>query len=261
LNERSPDNLCDFTFTINPHPFEIDTFHNNAIRVAHEIVEKHDNVYIMYSGGIDSEYIIKTFVEQKLPFKSILISTPYNRAELAWAVDFYKTYNIKPHVIQYTANELVDNLQRKVLSLGYASLLGVLPLVACDYVNDMNGSIVVGTGEPFTHPVVAASIPLVHDMYEFQFYIEDYDDRHPGAFYLYDLPLQYSMVNDAKYGSDVQKTKCDLYDVKYRKKMYYDKEFFDILNEIKLPVNKQFVRIGDADYRSVLLGNTSVTLK
>ena len=149
LKDRTPTNFCDFEIQMFPYEFNHDSFINQAKRVAHELAEKHDNLYVCYSGGLDSEFVLKTFYEEGLPITPVLIYTPYNQFESEWAYNFCKEKGIKPEVLSFSKNEIIDRLKQKTIDRNLFSLLGGLPLIVCDEVNKQSGKIITGYGDPF----------------------------------------------------------------------------------------------------------------
>ena len=95
LKNRSLENLCDFQVNIQPYIFKKGIFKEEAKRVAHELVESFDNLYIAYSGGLDSEFVLKIFYEEGLPITPILVDTPFNQYELGWAYNYCKNIGKK----------------------------------------------------------------------------------------------------------------------------------------------------------------------
>jgi hypothetical protein len=263
LCDRSEHNLCDFTMTINPYPFKQDTFKNNSIRVANEICNSHDNVYVMYSGGLDSEYVLSVFLENKLPVTPIMIVTPYNKMELTYAIKFYKKHNIKPEIVIYEKYEMFQKMIKWAKPRGYYSLMSALNLEICDIVSNKGGKLITGTGEPFT-PIRTNTITEQTNIIEFcewEFYINEYDSTHPGGFYTYDLELHHSMLTDVQYTGDMQKSKSELYGLEYRRKIYWDREFYEIFNTLKPNVKRYEVAINAKSYKDALLSNSSTTFK
>lgn len=238
LDKRTKDNLNDFSISIRPQNFKVDTFRNNSIRVAKEIFESYDNVHLLYSGGLDSEYVFKVFLEQNLPIKTILISTPFNKEETKFAIDFYKTHGQKPHIITYTKNEIIDAISAKCMALGYAHPIGALPLLVSDQIKSLGFNLVTGLGEPFVTGVPTNIQEKLSDYYnlpEHEFYLHHYDKSHPGAFYTYDIALHHSMLKDMVHTGDIQKDKSVLYGLEYRDKMRWSREFIEITSESMSP--------------------------
>lgn len=259
LKDMLQDKSLNFTLTINPYSFGVDTFKNNLVRVAREIVSTYDNVYVMYSGGLDSERVIKTFIEENLPFKAVTVSTPFNKKELSFAVKFYKSYGIKPYIIDLTKNQLFDGVEKKHNDHGYSAFIGILPLLVYDHMNSFGSKLVVGHGDPFTVKK-DVNLPIHYELYEDEFYLDNYDSSHPGAFYLYDLSLHYSMINNAKNYKDTQLLKSELYELPYRQKIYYDQEMYEGFKELNVNFTRRIVKIPQSDYKSILLGNQSISL-
>jgi hypothetical protein len=257
LTQRSSTNLCDFTLTINPHDFAIDTFKNNSIRVANEIYNAHDNVYVMYSGGLDSEYVLKTFLENNLSVTPVMIVTPYNKRELEYSIKFYRQNNIMPLVISYEKYEMFDIMTKRAKANGYFSLMCSLHLEICDIISAKGGKLVNGLGEPFTTTSKTDDQEIL--ICEWELYLNQYDNSHPGSFFMYDLPLHYSLVNDIVFQNDIQKSKSDLYGLDNRPKMFWNKEFYDIANQLAPAIDKYQITTTAELYKAALQSENPTT--
>jgi hypothetical protein len=243
INNRTPTNICDFKITINPYKFELSDFHLNATRVAYELTDSYNKLYIGYSGGLDSEYVLKTFHKQNLPITPIIIDTPYNKFENKWAFNYCKEINVKPEVLTFTENEIVDKLKEKTIDRGFYSLLGGLPLILCDEVNKIGGSLLTGYGDPFTVIPGHQSYSPISTKLEFSewdYYLDAYDSSHPSGFFTYDLGLLYSLINQINYSCHAQKAKYILYQLPERIKMFWKKEFYTIFREMKTKIDVQY---------------------
>lgn len=237
LSERSPENLCNFDVIIKPYEFETGIFLDNAKRVAKELSDIHGRLYLGYSGGLDSEFVLKTFHEQGLPITPILIDTPFNQLELAWAYNYCKENNIKPEILSYSKNEIIDKLKEKTIDKGFYSLLGGLPLIICDEVNKLGAKSITGYGEPFTtipgkQPNHKISTRL--EFAEWDYYLDVYDNSHVSGFFTYDLGLFHSLIQQISYGVSTQSAKYNLYQVTPRQKMFWQEEFYVIFREMRL---------------------------
>jgi hypothetical protein len=89
LSDRSKNNLCDFTITVNPHTFNFDSFENNSNRVVLEIANKYEKLYLLYSGGILS--LINGFYQ----------SQDFNRQRILWNNGINYLASIIPEYIVY----------------------------------------------------------------------------------------------------------------------------------------------------------------
>lgn len=239
LNNRNKDNLCDFDINMVPYEFKSGKFTDEAARVAHELVEKNDNLHICYSGGLDSEFVLNTFLKESLPITPILIDTPYNQVELEWAHNFCKEKNVKFEILTYTKNEIVDKMKEKTIDRGLFALLGGLPLVVCDEVNKVSGKLITGYGDPFeVHSGIQPNNPIPTNLCfsEWDYYLDSYDNTHPSGFFTYDLGLFYSLITQIDYNCKLQESKSKLYGLKERQKMFWEDEFYSIFREIKLNI-------------------------
>lgn len=239
LNNRSTDNLCDFDIQMEPYQFKPGNFNDEAIRVAHELVEKHEKLYVSYSGGLDSEFVLNTFLKEGLPITPILVDTPYNQFELQWAHNFCKEKNIKFEVLTFTKNEIIDRMKEKTIDRGLFALLGGLPLVVCDEVNKVNGKLITGYGDPFMLNFDFNNDKPVEKTLEFcewDYYLDSYDFTHPSGFFTYDIGLFHALISQIGHILPSQEAKSKLYQLPYRIKMYWLEEFYALFREIKLNV-------------------------
>ena len=109
LNLRK-NGLCEFEILINPYKFSSVSFYENSKNLAYELSQTHDKLYVCYSGGLDSEFVLKTFIEQKLPITPLLVSTSFNQVELQYALNYCKYMNIEPEIVEFTDFELIRKL-------------------------------------------------------------------------------------------------------------------------------------------------------
>lgn len=236
LNDRSIQNLCPFEIKIQPYDFKVGVFKEEAKRVAIELMEKYDNLYVAYSGGLDSEFVLKTFHENQLHITPILIDTPFNKEETSWAYNYCKNSNIKFELLTYSKNEIIDKLKEKTVDVGRFSLLGGIPLVICDEVNKVNGKLLTGYGDPFVNiPGQQPDFPISEELAfsEWDYYLDSYDESHPSGFLTYDIGLFYSLIQQIKQDCSTQSAKYNIYELTSRRKMYWSDEFYKIFRELK----------------------------
>lgn len=238
LAERSLDNLVPFNITMSPYP--IDTrfsFHENCNRSALELYETYDKLYVSYSGGLDSEFVLNTFHSLGLPITPIILDTPYNKRELEYAYKYCDNRNIKPVIINLNENETIEKFKEKTLDRGFYALLGGAPLVVCDVVNELGGMLLTGYGDPFTivpgtQPLEAIGLkPL--EFSEWDYYLDAYDPKHPSSFFSYDLGVFHSLIRDISYDTPLQIAKSDLYKLESRSKLFWREDFYAIFRELK----------------------------
>ena len=119
-----------------------------AENVANDISATYDNIYVAMSGGIDSEFIAKTFLRLHIPFTPVIVQIEdLNEADIWWAYKWCKDNNIEPVTISKSA---ADTMKRVIeISSATCSRFGIGLAVMSflnEYVTSKNGSLVTGAG-------------------------------------------------------------------------------------------------------------------
>jgi hypothetical protein len=223
LEKRQEDKSIKFDISISPYKCEIDTFYNNAKRVALEMSNSFSSLYLSYSGGLDSEFVLNTFVENDLKITPIIVSTPYNKREYEYALHFCYEKKIKPVLLKYNEVDIIEQLYKRTIRRGLYSLQGGVPLIACDYANANNGNLITGCGEPFPSSGDVMSSDIIFN--EWDFYLDSYDNTHMSGFFNYDISLFHSLINLNHNEDDVQSAKSKIYNLRLRPKMKWDISF------------------------------------
>lgn len=139
-----------FSVELNPKSLAVDgkVFHKEADRVAQEIYDTNKNVYVAFSGGIDSEYVTETFRRNGIPVTPIIFTAEdLNELDVWWAFRYCKENNIEPVVI----NQSIDDFTKDIISLGQQFGLRPAPgpyviNLATKYAKERGGVVVSGSG-------------------------------------------------------------------------------------------------------------------
>lgn len=226
--------MCDFKITIEPYKFITNGFHRDCADAAYDIANRYDNLYVSYSGGLDSEFVLNTFIESNIPITPVLIKTSFNQEEYEYALKYCKSRNIQYVVIEYSSSDFVYKLHEKTHKRNLHATLGGLPLLVNDYVKNKNGYLVTGYGDPFDirdgtlHQIEHyPTSPISHNLHisEWDYYPEHYDSDNPNAFFTYNLSIFYSMISEVDYEIPFQQAKAKLYGLENRKKMFFSYDF------------------------------------
>jgi hypothetical protein len=218
-----------FNLIFEPYTFTPVKFLHACKNQALELNKNYDNLFLAYSGGLDSEFILKLYKDLNLKITPILISTGYNKEENDRSKEFLKTNNISCEVIELSNNSFIDQLKEKTIDNGFPVLLSGVPLIISEYVNTKNGYLITGYGDPFenkSHP---------YDNLKFSFmdyYLDLYDYKHPSAFFNYSLEVLYSFISDINYNLPLQQAKAKLYNLEFRPKFYWHNDFYQIQGEL-----------------------------
>jgi hypothetical protein len=227
--ENTGSKFLDFNIDIDPYFFTPVTFLHACCNQALELNINYDNLFLAYSGGLDSEFILKLYKDLNLKITPILISTGYNKEEYDRSKEFLKTNNISCEVIELSNNDFIDQLKEKTIDNGFPVLLSGVPLIISEYINSKNGYLITGYGDPFEnkfHPYTDLKFSFM------DYYLDVYDNKHPSAFFTYSIEVLYSLINDINYKLPLQQAKANLYNLEYRPKFYWHDNFYQIQREL-----------------------------
>lgn len=154
-----------YTFEADPIRRKLRSFGWEAINAAKEIRAAYGDlpIYVLYSGGIDSEAVVHAFFKAGIPITAVCIKFPdsLNEHELGYAFDYFKKYNyplsqvklidfdIRAWLRSNEATDLARDTQTP--ELGYTHLFKV----ALDHLSD--GVVITGHEEPLVQRVDSAA--------------------------------------------------------------------------------------------------------
>jgi hypothetical protein len=176
------------------------------------------DLYVGLSGGLDSEYVAKTFLNCGIPFKTVIVDTPGNQLELSYAYHFCRKYNIEPIILKKTEADMLTCYYRDIMGrlcgYGYNS---VATYMVGKYADEMGGIYVMG--EHLIDDQDDGSILIGANEWDF------YNDALIGVhnthyFFDYTPEIVYSMVKSIDC-NDAQEFKTKLYDLPFRPKLKY----------------------------------------
>lgn len=138
-----------FKVEIDPPPSIIKDFHLSSLDVAEELYSKHKKIYVMYSGGVDSEYVLNVFLALGINVIPVIINLKphYNEHDIKYAFDFCTSKNLKPLVIDLDFDDFVKS--GKIISIAEKSQCGAHQLPSTFYVtSQLDGAVVMGSHGP-----------------------------------------------------------------------------------------------------------------
>ncbi len=238
LCDRKKDETVPFDFSITPYQFYDYGFQENCKRTAIELYETNDRLYLSYSGGCDSHFVLKTFLDLKLEIIPVIVSTDFNVEESSNAIQYCTERQIKFEILNYSKDEFVERMKKKIMERNFFSLMGGVPLLICDEVNRVGGKLLTGYGDPFS--IIPGVVPTHRiskklEFSEWDYYLDDYDPTHPSGFFTYDLSVFYSLISQIDYTIPIYDAKCNLYGITKRNKVFYNQDFYLKFREIKNP--------------------------
>ena len=225
IEAKDPNNLM--------KPLEFTTSHGSLMELpfkdaadytAQLISKKYDNIHLLLSGGLDSEFVAHTLIKNDIPFKPVILVFKNSLSESWYAFKFCDENNITPIVIDLqdyvNADKFMKTLLQTALKWNIPPVMGLFPLVIADMYPDAH--ILNGFGEVFrTSPVYQnQEHDDILDLSFNQHSVEVvYGDKHPGAFFTYTPEIVYSSIVEFDYTVNSQVAKSNLYKILQRSKM------------------------------------------
>lgn len=197
------------------------SFSEASKQVVNKIVARHENIYIPLSGGMDSEYVFDCFLGHK--FVPIIVSTPANKEETAYAFRKCDDANIKPIVIEKSESEMFTTYYEQIhKKLNGSGVNSTATYIAGKYADEHGGVAVIGEHG-------------YDGMNEWDFYNDALiHEENSIYFFMYDIQIFASMIKEFHEYDHHQLFKQKIYGVPLRKKMKYayseefDKAFIEI---------------------------------
>ena len=126
------------------------SFYQESIKTAERITdERQGQILVMYSGGIDSEYVLNVFREIGAPVTPVLIklSSALNYHDFRYAAEYCDRSCIEPIVIDVNFEEFLES--GRMLDITKEMKTHVYHYAALAHVcSQLDGTVVIGSGEP-----------------------------------------------------------------------------------------------------------------
>lgn len=96
--------------TIDAPKRQVGTYYEETVIAAEMIwAQKVGELYLCYSGGLDSEYALAIFRSLGMKITPVIMITEYNHPETEYALKYCKHNNIKPVIINLDYNQFVES--------------------------------------------------------------------------------------------------------------------------------------------------------
>ena len=213
-----------FHVRLRPHPFREMSFQDAADYTAKRIYEKNKNIFVALSGGADSDFVVRVFHRNNIPFTPIIVKTSGNFKELIWAYRTCDKLNLTPIILELNDAQYLNIYYEEVIKKirGYG-IYSVPSIHACRYAKEHDGVLIIGEhmieGEKEDKNGKKTIRP---EMNEWDCYNEAIiGNEYSIPFFLYTIELTYAMLN-AVEEMPIDMWKCKLYGIDYRPIMSYE---------------------------------------
>lgn len=211
INSNIKDKVVDkeslFKVKIKPYRFIPNNF-SEAVTEAILDIKKYDNLYLGLSGGIDSEFIARSFIKDKVAFTPIIGVSTFNKNEVKYAYAICKELNIKPIIIYINEQEILECFYNKIIKIFNGNgIHTIVNVILSNYVIKKKGIFVSG------HNIIGGNKnnKSFAGIGEFEFYSDlIFNDTFELPFFFYTPYLTFEMVKAIGYQNELN-TKYSLY--------------------------------------------------
>lgn len=164
-------------------------------------------LYIPLSGGMDSEFVLETL--KHLYPTPIIVDTPGNKLESAYAFHYCRQNDLKPVVIEKTEADMLNVYYEDIFTkLNGVGMNSTATLIAARYAEDQGGVAVIGE-----HAYDGVS--------EWDFYNDALIHEDNSIYFFMWTPELVRAMQNEYDGGDHQEFKFNLYGVPFRPKLIY----------------------------------------
>lgn len=227
-------------------------FKSEALRAAKLIAEESDNIWISYSGGIDSEFIVRVFLEAGIDFRvaTVVMKNETNDYDLQHSRNFCKSMGLKLHEFEIDLEEFYRNdLETYATATNCISPQFPVHMWLWD---QLDGFIVAGHGDPIFKRKDSSWLLQIQEKEDSVFRYAKWRNRNmaPG-FYVYTPELLLSFMLEKEVSNMfIAPNVAGLKDIIQVKHSVYSK-YYDIIEREK---RTGFESVNDLDieYRTHL---------
>jgi len=230
-----------FKVKIKPYRFISNNF-SEAVTEAILDIKKYNNLYLGLSGGIDSEFIARSFIKDKVNFTPIIGVSTFNKNEVKYAYAICKELDIKPVIIYISEQDILNCFYNKIIKIFNGSgIHTIVNIILSNYVIKEKGIFVSG------HNIIGGNKnnKSFLGIGEYEFYSDlVFNETFELPFFFYTPYLTFEMVKAVGYQNELN-TKYSLYsthvDRLFRKeKLEYSYEPSSLIFKFLLQYNKRY---------------------
>lgn len=128
----------------------IEDFHNELVNAAKIIYDQADSkIILMFSGGLDSEYMLNIFKKAKIPFDVAIISYgKYNDHDTKYAYDYCNNHNITPTIVDVDIDSFIKSGKISEIANSVKCCAYQMPSMMYG-LTKLDGTIIMASGEPY----------------------------------------------------------------------------------------------------------------
>jgi hypothetical protein len=190
------------------------------------IANKYDNLHLLMSGGLDSEFVASILYQHNIPFTPVIACAPDNHnQDYFFAMYWCRHRNITPLVIEFKTDELILKKYYAIMCKKYGILNNsYLTILLIDKIIERGGYALVGEtnltfetlGSKWDEPVGEILEITPHGLLA----SICTNGSHPGEFLAYTPELLLALIKNINPSLNNPMAKATLYNVPFRPKSW-----------------------------------------
>ena len=246
LSGRFTNPGLDFEIKVTPTKFKYMSFEDAVIHTSKTIINTYDNLYLSYSGGLDSEFTLFLFHQLKIPITPIIVTFSGNELESSYAFHMCNRLNIKPVVLECTDAAYFE-IYRSII---YEKMNGrgkrsVPNIIVQKYVDKNKGTML--TGDHLISDLIVVNV----EASEWDFYIHTLYPETPCIGLLAYTPEIVYATAKLYDGSNTQEFKSRIFGLDFRPKIKHHLNSYitDNIKKLKTHIDmpKRVYTLGNKD--------------
>ena len=219
------DNLIDFSITTDPYVSEHMDFSVASDYTAQLIADRYDSIYVAYSGGLDSEYVMKVLQRNRISFTPICFINPFCTAESEYARYYCKKNDLDPIWITASSSGVLGAATAIAKKYNIKCFpAGITPFAIDSKLQ--NSIILTGESHPINYPETE---PFSFVTYEF---LPNYFEKNTWvSFFNYTIEIFRACVSEVDVTLSTQEAKSKLYGLPFRPKIVTNDLFRCVLKD------------------------------
>lgn len=164
-----------------------------------------ENIYVYLRGGPSSESIANSLKRNGKQFKVVILDYVVNRLEIWYAYKWCYENNITPEVIQFSKDEFGNKII-ETSNKYQCPVHSVMDFMVKEYVEEKNGKLLTGAGEPFSltafYPNSTLNESIPEDLKSNTKYYNFHDvtnNLHPYTFMLYTPEIFSNIIKEMRH--------------------------------------------------------------
>lgn len=211
----------DFKITFNPYEFKKMSVWDAASYTANLISNKHDNIWLAFSGGYDSEFLANVLYENKITFTPIIWRDPHCK-ESDYALYWCRKRNIIPYIIEkdFMQLDVYNVLANIIKKFNVKGFFGSFSVALASIADKNGGSLITAGGGCFDNPDYPMAFSNKAEFVESDWLVKlAFPNKHISPFLIYTPELVYALIDNLDKTIPVQEGKAKLYDLAFRPKL------------------------------------------